>query len=122
MIDTKLKDKVAIVTGGNNPFGIGAVTAKALSAEGVKVFITYLAESPEVYGISLRDAENATDFSDEFGRYQVYQDAEKVLSSIRSSGRIAEAKEFDLSETGKQHIDHYQVALIALAPVNGRTI
>jgi NAD(P)-dependent dehydrogenase (short-subunit alcohol dehydrogenase family) len=32
MIDPGLKGKVAIVTGGNNPFGIGAAIARALAA------------------------------------------------------------------------------------------
>ena len=45
MIDTRLKNKVAIITGANH--GIGAATAKALAAHGVKVFITYyLSDSP----------------------------------------------------------------------------
>lgn len=29
MIDPNLKDKVALITGGNNPFGIGAAIARA---------------------------------------------------------------------------------------------
>jgi 3-oxoacyl-[acyl-carrier protein] reductase len=42
MIDTGLKDRVAIVTGANNPHGIGAGIAKALAAQDVKVFLHYL--------------------------------------------------------------------------------
>ena len=41
MIDYGLKDKVAIVTGANNPQGIGATTALALAREGVKVVLIY---------------------------------------------------------------------------------
>ena len=37
-MDLKLKDKVAIVSGGNK--GLGAACATALAAEGVKVFLT----------------------------------------------------------------------------------
>ena len=40
MIETGLKGKVALVTGGNH--GIGAAIAKAFAAQGVAVFITYL--------------------------------------------------------------------------------
>jgi len=42
MIDTGLKDKVVLVTGGNNPKGIGAATAKAFAAQEAAVFVTYL--------------------------------------------------------------------------------
>lgn len=47
MLDTGLDGKVAIVTGANNPIGIGATIAKALSAQGVKVFLTYKRFAPE---------------------------------------------------------------------------
>ena len=40
MIDTGLKEKVVLVTGGNH--GIGAATAKAFAAQGARVFIHYL--------------------------------------------------------------------------------
>lgn len=41
MIDYGLKDKVAIVTGSNNPQGIGAATALAFAREGAKVVLIY---------------------------------------------------------------------------------
>ena len=41
MIDYKLKDKVVVVTGANNPQGIGATTALAFAKEGAKVVIIY---------------------------------------------------------------------------------
>ena len=41
MIDPGLKDKVTLVTGGNNPHGIGSATAKALAAQESAVFIHY---------------------------------------------------------------------------------
>ena len=41
MIDYGLKNKVAIVTGANNPQGIGATTALALAREGAKVVLVY---------------------------------------------------------------------------------
>ena len=41
MIDYGLKNRVAIVTGSNNPWGIGATTALALAKEGVKVVLVY---------------------------------------------------------------------------------
>ena len=41
MINYGLKDKVAIITGANNPEGIGATTALALAKEGAKVVLVY---------------------------------------------------------------------------------
>lgn len=41
MINYGLKDKVAIITGANNPQGIGAATALAFAHEGAKVVLVY---------------------------------------------------------------------------------
>jgi 3-oxoacyl-[acyl-carrier protein] reductase len=41
MIDFGLKDRVALVTGANNPWGIGATTAMAFAREGAKVVLVY---------------------------------------------------------------------------------
>ena len=41
MVDYGLRDKVAIITGANNPWGIGAATALAFAREGAKVVLVY---------------------------------------------------------------------------------
>ena len=41
MVNYGLKDKVAIITGANNPWGIGATTAIAFAREGAKVVLVY---------------------------------------------------------------------------------
>lgn len=41
MVDYGLKDKVVIITGVNNPCGIGAATALAFAREGAKLVLTY---------------------------------------------------------------------------------
>ena len=41
MVDYGLKGKVAVITGSNNPWGIGAVTALAFAREGAKVVLVY---------------------------------------------------------------------------------
>ena len=41
MVDYGLKDRVAIITGANNPWGIGAATALAFAREGAKVVLIY---------------------------------------------------------------------------------
>ena len=39
MIDAGIAGKVAIVTGGNNPGGIDAAVARALTRQGVSIFV-----------------------------------------------------------------------------------
>ena len=41
MINYGLKDRVALITGANNPWGIGAATAFAFAREGAKVVLVY---------------------------------------------------------------------------------
>ena len=41
MINYGLKDRVAIITGANNPWGIGAATALAFAKEEAKVVLVY---------------------------------------------------------------------------------
>ena len=41
MIDYGLKDRVALITGANNPWGIGATTALCFAREGAKVVLVY---------------------------------------------------------------------------------
>ena len=41
MVDYGLKDRVALITGANNPQGIGAATAVAFAREGAKVALVY---------------------------------------------------------------------------------
>ena len=41
MVNYGLKDKVALITGANNPQGIGATTALTFAREGAKVVLVY---------------------------------------------------------------------------------
>lgn len=41
MVDYGLKNKVALITGANNPWGIGAATALAFARQGAKVVLVY---------------------------------------------------------------------------------
>jgi 3-oxoacyl-[acyl-carrier protein] reductase len=45
MIDPELKEKVVLITGANNPHGIGAGMARAFAAQGAKVFLHYLRQT-----------------------------------------------------------------------------
>jgi len=96
MIDTRLKDKVALVTGANH--GIGAATARALAAEGTRVFITYLRLSPHDRGVSEQEARQATAPGLPFYYALQTHSAAEVVQAIRDRGGQAEAWEADLSD------------------------
>ncbi|MBN2004516.1 MAG: SDR family oxidoreductase [Anaerolineae bacterium] len=98
MIDTGLKDKVVLVTGANNPIGIGAETARAFAREGAKVFITYFRLSPEAFGFSSSNVPQATSPGLPFYHAMRTKTADDVVRSIRSTGGQAESYEVDLAD------------------------
>ncbi len=92
MLDTGLKDKVAIITGANNPYGIGAGIAKALAVQGVKVFLHYFREVEP----PTQEADNSEQ-GEAFYYSQKSKTADEILATIRETGVEAEAWEADLS-------------------------
>lgn len=94
MIDTELKDRVAIVTGANNQYGIGAEIAKALAAQGVKIFLHYFRCGDGKQSLS---DDNDTQ-GEAFYYAQRTKTADDVLGAIRQIGGQAEAWEVNLSD------------------------
>lgn len=94
MIDTGLKDKIAIVTGANNPYGIGAGIAKALATQGAIVFLHYY-RCGEEEGQLLAHDKSA--MGESFYNTQRTKTPDEVLNAIRQIGGQAEAWEADLS-------------------------
>jgi 3-oxoacyl-[acyl-carrier protein] reductase len=90
MIDTGLKNKVVLITGVNNPHGIGVATAKAFATEGAAVFVTYLRNPSEVSTTSVP--------GEAFYRTQNTKTADEVISAIRERGGKIEAWEADLAD------------------------
>ena len=58
MVDYGLKDKVAIITGANNPQGIGSTTALAFAREGARVVLVYK-KIPRAYDENKTDKNGA---------------------------------------------------------------
>ncbi len=80
MIDTGLKNKIVLITGVNNPHGIGAATARAFAAEGAAVFATYLRLPAEA---------NTTDVPGEaFYRAQNAKGADEVIAVVQLGGEF----------------------------------
>jgi len=96
MIDTGLKNKIVLVTGANH--GIGAATAKAFAAEEAKVFITYLRLSPEDYGISQEEVNQASTPGMALYHAERARSADEVVRAIRERGGEAASWEADVSE------------------------
>lgn len=97
MIDTGLQDKVILITGANNPIGIGAATARAFARERAKVAITYLRLSPDRHGFQVDEVKQATSPSLAYYHALRMQPADDLLQSIHSEGGRADACEADLN-------------------------
>jgi 3-oxoacyl-[acyl-carrier protein] reductase len=94
MIDTGLHDKVVVVTGANNPHGIGAAAAKAFARQRAKVFLHYFRDGSPTQEC----VENAASPGKAFYHAQQAKDAHEVLKNIRDRGGEAHAWEADLSD------------------------
>lgn len=102
MIDPGLKDKVALITGGNNPFGIGAAIARALASHGAKVFIHYFRQATVLSSEDQKSHESQNPGLEFFFKQQA-KTADEVLASIRDAGGNTESWEGDLREPENVH-------------------
>jgi 3-oxoacyl-[acyl-carrier protein] reductase len=91
MIDTGLKGKVVLITGVNNPYGVGAAAAKAFASEDAAVFATYLRLPAEV--------NTAPVPGEAFYRAQHTKTADEVVTAVRADGGQMEAWEADLADS-----------------------
>jgi 3-oxoacyl-[acyl-carrier protein] reductase len=95
MIDPGLKDKVVLVTGGNNPSGIGAAIARAFASHGARIFIHSFRQEIDLSGPG-KQGHHSQEPGLAFFYEQQQKAADEVIASIRKSGGIAESWEADL--------------------------
>ncbi len=95
MIDTGLNGKTVIVTGANH--GIGAAITIAFAREGARVLITYLRQSPELYGETQSNVESATTPGRAYYCREIGQSADLVAKEIQALGGESMTWEADLS-------------------------
>ena len=98
MIDTKLAGKVVLVTGANNPMGIGAATAKAFAAQGAAVFITSYRPPTTKSASELEQARKSGIGEPAFYEAVGQEPPEKIVRDIESRGGRAACYEADLAE------------------------
>jgi 3-oxoacyl-[acyl-carrier protein] reductase len=94
MIDPGLQDRTVLITGGNNPFGIGAATAQAFAAQGAGVLVHFYRQRYESGEVE-PDQPGMP-----FFMLQQSKTASEVIEAIRSQGGRADSWECDLSEEG----------------------
>lgn len=96
MIDPGLKEKVVLITGANNPYGIGAGIARAFAAQGSKVFLHYFRQ---IVAGAREDTAGQTGLRGASFYYsQQAKSADEVLAEIRATGVEAHAWEADLAD------------------------
>jgi 3-oxoacyl-[acyl-carrier protein] reductase len=88
---TTFEKKTVLITGANNPYGIGAETARAFSRHGARVALSYLRLPRE------NRTEERTPGHGFYGD-QRSKAAEEVIASILAENGAAIAKEVDLNE------------------------
>lgn len=98
MIDPELTGGVALVTGGNNPHGIGAATARALAAQGVAVFIHFYRQSASETEEARTETGDPGEPGLEFYVAMQTKTADEVVRAVRAGGGRAESWEADLAD------------------------
>jgi 3-oxoacyl-[acyl-carrier protein] reductase len=93
LIDPGLREKVALITGAISPEGIGAATARAFSALGAAVFLTYL----RVRRVAPAGSDTQTPGAARYFALNALP-AGQVVDELRAAGGRVETYEIDLAD------------------------
>ncbi len=91
-----LNSAVAVVTGANNPMGIGAAIARHFVEHGARVMITYLRLDPTRWGVTHDQATAADEPGDPLYQRFRSESADQVLHELAGQPGSAAAMEVDL--------------------------
>lgn len=112
MIDPLLEGKVVLVTGANNPYGIGAATAKAFAGQGAPVMLHFFRRLEAFPNDGQADEPGIAFYFE-----QQKKTPGEIVQSIRDAGGRAESWECDLSDPAMiQRL--FDVTEEALGPVD----
>jgi len=96
LLDPGLTGKVVLVTGTNNPYGIGAGVARAFAAQGARVFLHYFRQNTRTKADARANV--ASSPGESFYYSQQIKSIDEVLERVRKSGAQAAALEADLAD------------------------
>jgi len=98
MIDPKLAGRVVLITGVNNPLGIGAATARAFADQGAAVFITAFRRPPAMSPDEMEKARRAGVGGPAFYEAVGQEPPETIVRAIEGRGGRAACVEADLAD------------------------
>jgi 3-oxoacyl-[acyl-carrier protein] reductase len=92
VLETELQGKVVLLTGANNPYGVGAGVARAFATQGARVYLHYFRQDHTT------TADAPASPGESFYYSQQSKSAGEVLESVHKLGGQACAFEADLSD------------------------
>lgn len=117
MIDPKLAGRVVLVTGANNPIGIGSATARAFADQGAAVFISSFRGATAKRASEFRRGRTSEVGEPAFYEAVGQEPPETIVREIEARGGRAACQEADLADPANVPV-LFQVCERLLGPVD----